>query len=106
MDTSVVIGRTGTAVVTVPASPIPVPPIHPAKQPQPPGTGLCRLSKWTKQPVSAELTQLAQKARFSNHTLTAPELARMQGALRLTEAAVSHLPFPKRFVAKWLFARY
>ena len=67
---------------------------------------LCRLSKWTKQPVSAELTQLAQKARFSNHTLTAPELARMQGALRLTEAAVSHLPFPKRFVAKWLFARY
>ena len=67
---------------------------------------LCRLSKWTKQPVPTELTQLAQKARFSNHTLTAPELARLLGSLRLAEATVSHLPIPKRLIAKWLFARY
>jgi len=67
---------------------------------------LCRLSKWTKQPVPTEVTQLAQKARFSNHTLTAPELARLQGHLGLAEAAISHLPFPQRLIAKWLFARY
>lgn len=66
---------------------------------------LCRLSKWTKQPVPPELTQLAQKARFSNHTLTQPELSRLRGHLKLTEATLSLLPLPKRLLAKWLFAR-
>ena len=67
---------------------------------------LCRLSKWIKQPVPPELTQLAQKARFSHHTLTKPELSQLQGHLKLTESAVSLLPPAKRLIAKWLFARY
>ena len=67
---------------------------------------LCRLSKWTKEPVPPELTQLAQKARFSPHTLTKSELSRLQGHLKLTEAAMALLPLPKRLLAKWLFARY
>jgi hypothetical protein len=67
---------------------------------------LCRLSKWTKKPVPPELTSLAQKARFSNHTLTQSELSQLQGHLKLTESAVSLLPLPQRLIAKWLFARY
>lgn len=67
---------------------------------------LCRLSKWTKTPVPPELTSLAQKARFSDHTLTQSELSQLQGHLKLTESAVSLLPLPKRLTAKWLFARY
>ena len=67
---------------------------------------LCRLSKWTKKPVPEELTQLAQKARFSPHTLTKSELSQLQGHLQLTESAVSLLPIYKRLPAKWLFARY
>ena len=67
---------------------------------------LCQLSKWTKEPVPPELLQLAQKARFSPHTLTKPELSQLQGHLKLAESAVSLLPLPKRLLAKWLFARY
>lgn len=67
---------------------------------------LCCLSKWTKKTVPEELTQLAQKARFSHHTLTKSELSQLQGHLKLTESAVSLLPIYKRLPAKWLFARY
>ena len=67
---------------------------------------LCQLSKWTNRPVPTELTQLAQKARFSNHTLTAAEISRLQGYLRLAEANASQLSLPKRLIAKWFFARY
>lgn len=67
---------------------------------------LCRLSRWTGEPVPAELTQLAQKARFSHHTLTRSELSRLHGHLKLMESAVSLLPLLKRLPAKWIFARY
>lgn len=67
---------------------------------------LCRLARWTGTAVPPELTQLAQKARFSNHTLTKPELSLLQRHLKLSEAALSKLPPAKRLFAKWLFARY
>lgn len=67
---------------------------------------LRRLSKWTGHPVDPALLQLAQKARFSNHTLDKRELSQLYGHLKLSESAVSLLPLPKRLLAKWLFARY
>jgi hypothetical protein len=67
---------------------------------------LCQLSRWTKEPISPELTQLAQKARFSPHILTKPELSQLQGQLALMESSVSLLPIYKRLPAKWFFARY
>lgn len=67
---------------------------------------LCRLSKWTKKPVPPELTQLAQKARFSPHILNNEELFQLRGYLKRAETSVSVLPLYQRLIAKWIFARY
>ena len=67
---------------------------------------LVRLSKWTGNAMDPALLRLAQKARFSNHTLDKGELSRLYGHLKLAESAVSLLPPHKRLPAKWLFARY
>lgn len=65
---------------------------------------LRRLSKWTGRSVSPVLTQLAQKARFSPHTLTPEELSQLRDGLKQSESAAARLSLVKRLTAKWLFA--
>lgn len=67
---------------------------------------LRRLSRFLKQPVSQELTQLAQKARFSPHTLTDRELKALAHQLRKAELAAAGCPLHLRLLARWILALY
>lgn len=64
------------------------------------------LAKLLKQSPPEELEQLAQKAKFSQHTLTAEELTRFDGYLRTARAELRQKPWYLRLVHQYIFAAY
>lgn len=65
-----------------------------------------QLSKLLKQPSPQELEMLAQKAKFSQHTLTAEELTRFDGYLRTARSELRKKPWYLRVIYQYVFAVY
>ena len=65
-----------------------------------------QLSKLLKQPSPQELEMLAQKAKFSQHTLTAEELSRFDGYLRTARSELRKKPWYLRVIYQYVFAVY
>ena len=64
---------------------------------------LCRL---LGQPVPEELAELAQKAKFSQHTLTEEELLRFESHNRVARQQLREKPWYLRVVYAYVFAAY
>lgn len=64
------------------------------------------LSRLLKQPPPQELEQLAQKAKFSQHTLTAEELTRFETYFRTARTELQQKPWYVRAVHQYLYAAY
>lgn len=64
------------------------------------------LAKLLKKPVPPKLTELAQKAKFSRHTLTGEELKQFDVHLTASTQALKRANLWKRFLAKWIYAAY
>ena len=64
------------------------------------------IAKLLKQPISPELTALAEKAKYSQHMLTAAEGKQFDHHLRTATQALKRAPLPKRLIAKWFWAAY
>lgn len=64
------------------------------------------LARLTKEPPDRELFQLAQKAKYSPHTLTEAELARFSGWLEAARARLREKPLYLRLVYRLVFAAY
>ena len=65
---------------------------------------IVRLSKLYRQGLSEELEMLAQKAKFSQHTLTNAELKLLKDRLNELNGLLAQKPWYKRLVYKFLFA--
>ena len=65
---------------------------------------LCRLAAFLKIPIPREVTDLAEKAKFSNHRLTEKELATLSAHMEIMQVALSSCSLWKRLTAKWLRA--
>lgn len=65
---------------------------------------ICRLARITRQEVPQELYILAEKARFSQHTLTPAELSRFSSWLRDTRDHLRQKPWYTRLMMKLVFA--
>lgn len=63
-----------------------------------------RLARLTRQAVPQELRSLAEKARFSQHTLTQEELSQFYGWFEHTRTLLRKKPWPIRLVMKLVFA--
>ena len=63
-----------------------------------------KLAKLLKEPPPAELAALAQKAKFSQHTLTAEELCAFDAYLRTAARRFGDKPWYLRLVYKYVFA--
>jgi hypothetical protein len=59
-----------------------------------------------KQTPPRELVSLAQKAKFSQHTLTAGELGQMDEQIRQARKACEEKPWYLRLVYRYIFAAY
>lgn len=62
------------------------------------------LSRLVKLPIPEELEALAQKAKFSQHTLTAEELARFDAFRKTVRQAIAAMDPLKRWAIRLLFA--
>lgn len=67
---------------------------------------LCRLAAILNLPIPGELTQLAQKAKFSHHTLTNGELEALSAQIREMQEKLQELPLRKRLKEKWFTTFY
>lgn len=67
---------------------------------------LVRLADYQKVPIPEPLTRLAEKAKFSHHTLTDRELAQLMEHLIYLKQRLAKLPIPKRLIAKFIWALY
>ena len=65
-----------------------------------------RLAKLLKESPPGELMALAQKARFSQHTLTAGELRAFDTYFRTAENRLARKPWCLRLVYRYVFAAY
>lgn len=65
-----------------------------------------RMAKLQGIPIPDELQQLAEKARFSQHTLTKEELAKFDAFLRDGTQALNEHPWYRRFVYRFVYAIY
>jgi len=65
---------------------------------------ISRLSKLLKQPIPEELEELAEKAKFSQHTLTADELAKFHEQLVALQAVQKEKGWLFRILFRWFFA--
>lgn len=65
-----------------------------------------RLAKLLKEPPSEELESLAQKAKFSQHNLTAEELTRFESYLRTARQQLREKPWFLQPVYQYVFALY
>lgn len=65
---------------------------------------VCRLAKITRREVPEELRFLAEKARFSQHTLTRSELAQFSSWLRNVRDQIREKPWYTRLLLKLVFA--
>ncbi|MGM9578266.1 MAG: transglutaminaseTgpA domain-containing protein [Evtepia sp.] len=64
------------------------------------------LSKLLKTPPPRELEALAQKAKFSQHTLTAEELTCFEAYLRAARKQLRQMPWYHRLLHEYVFAIY
>lgn len=64
------------------------------------------LARLLKEPVPEELHSLAQKAKFSQHTLTGEELLAFEGYLRPARKRLRQHPWYRRLVYQYIFAVY
>lgn len=62
--------------------------------------------RFLKKPIPEEMTQLAQKARFSPHSLSNRELKQMSRQLHNVQQEVSKAPWYRRLWARWILALY
>ncbi|MDD5863289.1 MAG: transglutaminaseTgpA domain-containing protein [Firmicutes bacterium] len=62
------------------------------------------VSRLLKQPPPEELEALAQKAKFSQHTLTAEELSRFRTYLTGARAQLQSAPWYRRLIYRYLYA--
>lgn len=65
-----------------------------------------RMTKLCGVPVPKEITDLAEKARFSNHTLTREELACFDAYQKELETLLHEKPLPQRLIHRLIFAAY
>ena len=65
-----------------------------------------RLCKFLREPVPEEVTLLAQKARFSPHSLTGSELKALTQQLHTAQQKAAQSPWYRRLWAKWILALY
>ena len=65
---------------------------------------ICRLSRLLKTEPPAALLELAEKARFSQHTLTQEELFSLRQYLQLQHRALGTIPAWKRFFLRLIWA--
>lgn len=65
-----------------------------------------RLSRLMKEPPEQNLYHLAQKAKYSRHTLTPDELARFDAYLEMARARLKEKPLHLRLVYRLVFAAY
>ena len=65
-----------------------------------------RLSKLRREPVPRELETLAQKAKFSQHTLTGEELAQMKTYISDSVELLRHQAWYKRLVWRLIYAAW
>jgi len=63
-----------------------------------------KMNKLTKQPIPRELEELAEKAKFSQHTLTEGELAQFDTWLEQAQLALSQKPWPVKLVLRLFWA--
>ena len=59
-----------------------------------------------RQPVPRPLERLAQKAKYSQHTLTQPELAEFEKYLRAARSQCRAEPWYRQLLYRWVFALY
>ncbi len=64
------------------------------------------LARLRRQPPPEALKALAQKAKFSQHTLTDAELSQFDGYFRRSIACLRQRPLPLRLVYRLIFAAY
>ena len=62
------------------------------------------MNKLTKQPIPRELEELAEKAKFSQHTLTEGELAQFDTWLEQAQQALSKKPWLLRLALRLIWA--
>ena len=65
-----------------------------------------RMAKFLATAVPDELLALAEKARYSRHRLSDEELDPLDEYLRHSVRALRRLPFPKKLIAKLIYAFY
>lgn len=65
-----------------------------------------RLWKCLRSPVPQELLELAQRAKFSQHTLTDQELSRMDALLTAARVRLMKAPWYARLIHQYIFALY
>lgn len=65
-----------------------------------------KLSRLLKETPDPELLALAQKAKYSQHTLRRDELARFHAYLEDARKRLRQRPLPRRFVDRLIFAAY
>ena len=65
-----------------------------------------RMAKLVGVPVPKEITDLAEKARFRNHTLTREELACFDAYQKELETLLHEKPLPQRLIHRLVFAVY
>ena len=64
------------------------------------------LSRLLRQPAPGELERLAQKAKFSQHTLTAEELAQMNAYIDRSITALKERPWYQRLLYRLVYAAW
>lgn len=65
---------------------------------------VCRLARLTRQTAPQELRFLAEKAAFSQHTLTADELRQFSNWIRCTQQRILDKPLPLRLLLQLVLA--
>lgn len=61
------------------------------------------VSRLLKQPPPEELESLAQKAKFSRHTLTAEELSRFEAYLAVARGQLRREPWYRRLISRYVY---
>ena len=63
-----------------------------------------RINMLTKEPIPEELEKLAEKAKFSQHTLTEAELAQFDMYLEQAQLALANKPWPVKLAIRLIWA--
>ncbi|MGM9668288.1 MAG: transglutaminaseTgpA domain-containing protein [Faecousia sp.] len=65
-----------------------------------------RLSKYTKQPPDEAVRGIAQKAKFSQHTISEEELAALEESIAAQQALLQAMPLHRRLYWQWILVLY